>query len=521
MKRTSETHPLFINDLAVGQGHIGITICPGKKGASVFGAAWDRDLNTDLSAIDAWGAEVVLTLVEPDELEMLGAGELGNTVQSMGMVWVHFPVPDLNIPNDDSLARWKEISPTLHRVLDQGGKILIHCRGGLGRAGTLAALLLIERGDTAEEAMSRIRDVRPGAIETAVQERFLRERASLPDRRAEMIRASLFGGAIGDALGAEIEFWKLSQIRSRFPNGVDKMLPHDGRMGAITDDTQMTLFTAEGLIRATVRGNLKGICHPPSVIHHALLRWYATQGARPKMDVDDAGLVRDRRLHKRRAPGMTCLSALQSASAFGSAAQNDSKGCGTIMRVAPVGLMASPDVEQIAIESSATTHGHRVGQQAAAAWALILQAVLDGAAVEKAARDLARHFGPETNEALDAALKAPRDCTPKTVESFGGGWIAEEALAIALYAALASSSFEEGLRIAVEHSGDSDSTGAIAGNLLGLMYPDEVMAHPWRREIECPDLIDQIARDLDLCARGLTRDEISAKGGLADRYPGW
>lgn len=521
MKRTSETHPLFINALAVGPGRIGLTICPGKKGASVFGTAWNRDLDTDLEAIHAWGAQVVVTLVETEELEMLGAAGLGEAVQNRGMAWVHFPVRDLNVPADDGLQRWRKISPRLHRILDQGGNVLIHCRGGLGRAGTLGALLLIERGDTAEDAISRIRDVRPGAIETTIQERFLRERASLPDRRTEMIRASLFGGAIGDALGAEIEFWKLPRIRSRFPNGVDEMLPHDGRIGAITDDTQMTLFTAEGLIRAAVRSVMKGICHPPSVIHHALLRWFVTQGAHPNMELDDIGLVQDPRLHRRRAPGMTCLSALGAAFAFGSSAQNDSKGCGTIMRVAPVGLMAGPSVEQIAMQSSALTHGHKTGQEAAAAWALILQSVLRGAAAEQAARDLVGRFGTETSGALRAALESPRDGTPKTVENLGGGWIAEEALAIALYAALASSSFEAGLRIAVEHSGDSDSTGAIAGNLLGLMYPEEVMAHPWRRQIECADLIDQIAKDLDLCARDLSAEQFSAEDGLADRYPGW
>ncbi|UWQ39920.1 ADP-ribosylglycohydrolase family protein [Leisingera aquaemixtae] len=521
MKRTSQTHPLFINDLAVGPGRIGLTICPGKKGASVYGAAWDRDLDTDLKAIHAWGPEVVVTLVEADELEMLGAAGLGEAVQNNGMAWVHFPVRDLNVPAEDHLHHWREISLRLHRILDQGGNVLIHSRGGLGRAGTLGALLLIERGDTADEAISRIRDARPGAIETKVQEQFLRERASLPDRRSEMIRASLFGGAIGDALGAEIEFWKLSRIRSRFPNGVDEMLPHDGRIGAITDDTQMTLFTAEGLIRAAVRSAVKGICHPPSIIHHALLRWFVTQGTVPNLEIDDSGLVQDPRLHRRRAPGMTCLSALGAASNFGSSARNDSKGCGTIMRVAPVGLMAETNAEQIAMESSALTHGHKTGQEAAAAWALILQSVLRGAPPEHAARDLTGRFGPETDRSLRAALDAPRDGTPETVENLGGGWIAEEALAVALYAALASSSFEEGLRIAVEHSGDSDSTGAVAGNLLGLMYPGEVMAHPWRRQIECADLIDQIARDLDICARQLGRGQFSAESGLADRYPGW
>jgi len=513
--RTSQTHPLYVNDLAVGSGRLGLTICPGKKGPAVFGHAWDRDLETDVAALRAWGAAAVVTLVEPDELRDLGAEGLGDVVRKSGMAWHHLPVPDLGVPDQGSLAAWPEISRALHRRLDAGQKVVVHCRGGLGRAGTMAALLLIERGDTAARAMERIRAARQNAIETAAQERFLAERAALPDRRAERIRASLFAGAIGDALGAEIEFTSLPEIRGLFPTGVDRMLPHDGRVGAVTDDTQMTLFTAEGLICAAVRSASKGICHPPSVIHHALLRWLMTQGERPALEVGTGGLVADQRLHRRRAPGITCLTALKSARAFGEAASNDSKGCGTIMRVAPVGLFGGAQVADIAAESSALTHGHPTGQEAAAAWALLLNAVLEGQEPEEAARELLGRFGNETDGALRSALDAPRDGRPETVATLGEGWVAEEALAIALYAALAASSFEEGLRIAVTHSGDSDSTGAVAGNLLGLMYPDAAMEHPWRQRIECADLIDRLARDLDNAARG--RD----LKALKERYQGW
>ena len=521
--RTSQTHPLYVSDLAVGPGRLGLTLCPGKKGDSVFGASWDRDLGVDLAAIRSWGATAVLTLVEPDELRILGVELLGEAVRELGMEWHHFPIPDLGAPQDLDRSTWRTVSTRLHLILDQGGRVLVHCRGGLGRAGTMAALLLIERGDTADEAMERIRSVREGAIETDVQERFLAKRAALPDEPAERIRASLFGGAIGDALGAEIEFWSLPQILERFPNGVGEILPHDGRLGAITDDTQMTLFTAEGLIRAMVRGKGKGICHPPSVVHHALLRWYLTQGGRPAQEVDTVGLVADPRLHRRRAPGMTCMSALGAARTLGDLPRNASKGCGTIMRVAPVAFMGGDlrEVEALAMETSALTHGHRTGQEAAAAWALILAEVLSGAPVEAGATSVAGRFGSETRDAIRSALTAPRDGRPETVESLGGGWTAEEALGIALYAVLASSSFEEGLRIATTHAGDSDSTGAIAGNLLGLLYPQEVIAHPWRREIECADLIDRLARDMGTCVRTPAACDDEAPGCLKERYPGW
>src|SRR5690554_4371725 len=468
--RTSITHPIYIDDLPLGTGRLGLTICPGKKGESVFGAGWDRDLDLDLDAVRDWGAQAVVTLVEAEELKMLDVGDLGGAVRARGIEWHHVPVRDLGAPDADGLAAWETASPSLHRIFDTGGHVLVHCRGGLGRAGTLAALLLIERGVSAAEAIARVREARRNAIETAEQERFLEARAALPDARAERIRAALFAGAMGDALGAEVEFWGLDRIRRTFPDGITDLPPHDGRAGAITDDTQMTLFTAEGLIRAHVRQAGRGLSHPPSVVHHALLRWLATQGTRPEGEVDEVGLVADPRLHRRRAPGLTCLSALEAAETFGDLARNDSKGCGTIMRVAPVAFAGGHDIEGVAMETSSLTHGHRTGQEAAAAWALILAAVLNGEAPEDAAAALVGQFGRETSDALAAALQAPRDGRPETVESLGGGWVAEEALAIALYAALAGRDLEDGLRIAVTHSGDSDSTGAIAGNMLGLIY---------------------------------------------------
>jgi ADP-ribosyl-[dinitrogen reductase] hydrolase len=96
------------------------------------------------------------------------------------------------------------------------------------------------------------------------------------------IRGCLLGGAVGDALGAPVEFLSLAEIRRRFgPDGIRDYAHAYGRLGAITDDTQMTLFTAEGLLRAWVRGTVKGLYHPPGVIHHAYLRWLVTQGAYP------------------------------------------------------------------------------------------------------------------------------------------------------------------------------------------------------------------------------------------------
>lgn len=337
---------------------------------------------------------------------------------------------------------------------------------------------------------------------------------------AASIEACLLGGAIGDALGAEIEFWPLARIRAAFPDGIDRLPPHDGVAGAITDDTQMTLFTAEGLIRAAVRQADKGICHVPGIVHHALLRWLRSQGeAAPALagggpdGAEPTGLLADPRLHKRRAPGLTCLSALGAADRLGQPATNDSKGCGTIMRVAPLAFLPRDRIRDLAEDCSALTHGHPTGREAAAAWALILADLLQGDPLEETARRYLGGFGTEVDGAIRAALDAPRDGAPETVESLGGGWTAEEALAIALYACLCARDFEHGLTIAVTHGGDSDSTGAIAGNALGLILPDQVVSHRWAREVECRNLIAALSRDL---AEAVAGDSAS----LVPRYPG-
>ena len=501
MARTSISHPLRVDDLPVGNGSIGITFCPGKKGDSVFGAPWDRDLDLDLDVIKAWRANIVLSLIEDHEFEMLGVPKLGAALKARGIEWVHFPIRDLDTPTDDAMGTWAALSARLHATLERGGRVLVHCRGGLGRAGTIAALMLIERGWSAPQAISDVRAVRPGAIETAEQERWVSHRSRHDGLSGIRLHSSLIGGAFGDSLGAEIEFLSLDAIRRKFPDGMLDLPPHQGLRGAITDDTQMTLFTAEGLIRAHVRGSLKGICHPPSVVHHALLRWYRTQGGKPRVETDEVGLISEQRLWARRAPGLTCLSSLGAGRNFGALAENDSKGCGTIMRVAPVALMMPRDqVRSIAIETSALTHGHPTGQLAAAAWAEILADVATGANLEEAASRTATEYerlenSDETVRAIRKALDARRDGIPETVESLGGGWTAEEALSIALYACLAGKTFDDALQIAVLHSGDSDSTGAIAGNMMGLIDPLAALQHRWAPVIEGADIICRLARD--------------------------
>lgn len=172
--RTSSTDPLRIASVACLQGAVGITFCPGKCGSSLHGCAWRRDLALDLDAIQRWGAGVVITLVEPHELEMLGVPGLGPAVRARGMDWLHLPIVDVQPPSREFGLAWQRTVPGLIARLGQGERVLVHCRGGLGRAGTVAALILREAGLAADDAIARVRAVRPGAIETTAQAAYVK-----------------------------------------------------------------------------------------------------------------------------------------------------------------------------------------------------------------------------------------------------------------------------------------------------------------------------------------------------------
>ena len=172
-KRTSVTDPMSFSTIPIGHGLIGLTICPGKKGASIYGGDWDRDLDSDIEAIAHWGASALVTVMTTDELSYLQVGDLGRCVVDHNMAWYQIPIPDLQAPNCKTLEQWDYIKGKIHTRLNQTEKILIHCRGGLGRSGTLAANLLMDTGFTPEAAIDLVRAARPGAIETSEQVAFL------------------------------------------------------------------------------------------------------------------------------------------------------------------------------------------------------------------------------------------------------------------------------------------------------------------------------------------------------------
>lgn len=363
----------------------------------------------------------------------------------------------------------------------------------------------------------------------------------------DLYRGCLLGGAVGDALGAPVEFMTRSQIIQRFgAEGIQEYVPAFGKLGAITDDTQMTLFTAEGVIRAWLRGNLRGICYAPGVIARSYQRWYHTQGLHHPMHDDglDGWLLGHRELFSRRAPGVTCLSGLKAMGNSNDVANNDSKGCGGVMRVAPIGMyyamlaesnaqgqdQAMREAFELACQAAAITHGHITGQLASGTLAAVVMRLLMGEklpqAIDAALNALKSQPGHE--ETLRAIQKARQLASEKTNDAdvlaqLGEGWIAEEALAIAVYCALSAKDFRSGVTLAVNHSGDSDSTGSIAGQLLGAMHGAHAIPALLIKPLELREVIEEMADDLATLNEWNLEDDTSTDevDFYFERYPGW
>ena len=332
----------------------------------------------------------------------------------------------------------------------------------------------------------------------------------------------LIGGAIGDALGYPVEFLRRQRILSRYgEKGIQAYeLDAESGLALISDDTQMTLFTLAGMLIYDTRGKMRGIAAPPENYVWSCYRegWYHTQmGIRPHEDV--CCLMDLPRLWDRRAPGNTCMTALYSGK-MGTLENriNPSKGCGGVMRVAPIALYApeKQSLEQLAMTGAkvaALTHGHSLGFMPAAALVYILsRAAFGGCPYEDGLYGIVRECRaamqkmfadddalPDLLAVLDLAVEKSRSDWEdhSCIHAIGEGWVAEEALGIALFCALRySDDFSKAITAAVNHSGDSDSTGAITGNIMGAWLGMEGIEAKWLENLELKDEILELAQDL-------------------------
>lgn len=331
--------------------------------------------------------------------------------------------------------------------------------------------------------------------------------------RIDKFRGCLVGGAAGDALGYAVEFMYEKQIIRKY--GKDGITAFDLENGIgealISDDTQMTLFTANALLLERAAED------PVQSIADCYRDWYRTQFVTPGAAKGQSSwLMEVPELFARRAPGNTCLSAIESgADGTIESPINDSKGCGGVMRVAPIGLFYSDSAvsiresDLIGAQAAALTHGHDLGYIPAAALVHIIriiteqaiplkEAVLDAIRAMQALFPDAPHIGDFTELMEQAVQLSESDVTDlDAIHTLGEGWVAEETLAIAVYCALRyPQDFAKALIASVNHNGDSDSTGAVTGNILGAYLGDAGIPAQFREHLELHDLLVEMADDL-------------------------
>ncbi len=322
---------------------------------------------------------------------------------------------------------------------------------------------------------------------------------------------SLLLGAIGDALGAPVEFQGARIIERTYGVEPPEELAFAGPAPArFTDDTQMTLFMAEGLGRALEMGVARQREAFRGEMARSLVHWLATQNKRVFEELEDreSRLLGVEGLRVPRAPGNTCLTSCRHIYGGGALPDvdrriNDSKGCGAVMRSAPFGLAAGSAGEAFgwARDAGVLTHCHPSGYLSAAYFAAVVFGLARGQDLDEAmgvadALLAEESEAEETQEAVGQACAAAGsgELAFEEMVRLGEGWVGEEALAIALAVAMSADvESEEGIRqalwLAVRHSGDSDSTGAMAGNLIGAMCPPEAMPARWVEQVEMRDVV--------------------------------
>ena len=345
----------------------------------------------------------------------------------------------------------------------------------------------------------------------------------------DRILGCLIGGAAGDALGYPVEFFSEQTLRERCGDGGIRQYIPDPVSGTarISDDTQMTLFTANGLLAGDTCTALHGIgAQPHGYVSRAYQDWLITQRtSAPARDAHASicWLMDIPALYRCRAPGNTCLSALAQQQgqppleSYIGQPQNHSKGCGGVMRVAPLGVsrytvMPIEALDREGAELAAITHGHSLGYMPAAVLTHILHRIVYPERAQTLlqivyeARDTVRtlfagdkHLD-ELTARIDLAIRLADNTEPDltNIHRLGEGWVAEETLAIAIYCALRhADDFSAGIIAAVNHCGDSDSTGAVTGNILGALLGYDAIDRAWTRDLELRDVILELADDLD------------------------
>ena len=311
------------------------------------------------------------------------------------------------------------------------------------------------------------------------------------DQELSKAKGMIFGLAIGDALGYPTEFMPLSAIKSKYgPNGIQDLLKSPA---LFSDDTQMTIAIAEALIKA---GD-QDLDTTMEAIRSEFIKWRHSS-------------------ENNRAPGNACLAGVATMERgvhWSESGVADSKGCGTAMRVAPIGYLYQNDpktLKTVARASGICTHGHRTAVVASIGAAYLIKLALDDTPPEQMISQLL-HFTSGISKEFDNALIKVEKCLrwndeEKALKYLGEGWIGEEAVALALYCFLRyPDDYRKAVLRGANTNGDSDSIACIAGSISGARMGIEAIPQAWIGNIEKSGYLDDLALRLAEKKRGLRK----------------
>ncbi len=481
--RTSETSPLRVKAVTPGDGlgRIGITLCPGKTDPAGLTGAWARDLDTDLDAIQRWGATAVVSLITEQEIDYLSVGNLPQAVRDRHMEWWHVPIPDGQPPGTDFEEAWSVAGEAIRDRLRLGFDVLLHCKGGLGCAGTLAARLLVELGASPDDAIRRVRSVREGAIETRSQEHHVRQctpRAPAePSRSAGSIRnrglGAFLGLAVGDAVGTTLEFCS----RDAQPRLEDMVGggPFDLPPGAWTDDTAMALALADSLARSETLDRRD--------LMDRFVKWWRGGDYSCSGHCFDIGITTRQALDRY----------LQTGDPLAGSTDPGSAGNGSLMRLAPVALRFWHDPPRLlatAADQSRTTHGAENAVDACRAFAGLLA---DAIAGSSRAQVLSTREFSGTQPIAEVMAGRWRGRPREEIRSSG---YVVHTLEAALWSVARTGNFRNAVLLAANLADDADTVAAVTGQLAGALYGLNGIPAGWLERVAWKDRLLETAERL-------------------------
>lgn len=464
--RTSFNHPIQIATVSAGPsfGSIGITFCPGKKQPAAMTGGWNRDLGLDLDAVAAWGATAMVTLIEGHEMTALDVADIGQMTRKRHISWLHMPIPDMSVPDAAFELAWRDAGEALRARLRDGFNVLVHCKGGLGRAGTVAARLLIELGMTPAAAIAAVRGVRPGAIETVAQETYVKASQAtpeaIPDTSARAVRdravGALLGLAVGDAVGTTLEF----QPRDSYPQLTDMIGGGPFRLnaGEWTDDTAMALALADSLFG---KADLD-----EADLMHRFVQWWQVGTYSCTGKCFDIGITTRSALSRWQKTG----------DPFAGSIAPNTAGNGSLMRLSPVAIRFfrdRPRLRDVAARQSRTTHAAPEAVDACVAFAEVLADAIEGRSRTEVLRSRDENYAGDIVAIMAGSWRGLARTDIKA-----SGYVAHS-LEASMWAVGRTGSFQEAVLLAANLGDDADTTAAITGQLAGALYGAVALPPAW------------------------------------------